>query len=154
MENNPILDSEMETGLTLSSDARAFLFETSRWAQFLAILGFVAAGFMALTGLGIMALGGAMAQSFAQFGFPPALFGLFYIVLAVIYIFPSMYLYQFATKGKQALQGSNSALLTESLGGLKSTFKFYGIFAIAVIGLYFLAILIGIVAGGAGLIGG
>lgn len=154
METNPILDSEMESGLTLSSDARAFLFEASRWAQFLAILGFVGAGFLALTGLVLMALGGVMAQSLAQFGFPPALFGLFYIVLAVIYIFPSYYLYQFAAKGKQALQGSNPAMLAESLSGLKSTFKFYGIFAIVAIGIYFLAILIGIVAGGAGLIGG
>ena len=154
MENNPILDNEMESGMALSTDARRFLYETSRWAQFLAILGFVGAGILVIMGFAMMAMGGMLADSFAQLGFPPAAFGLFYIVLALIYIFPSLYLYQFSTRTKTAIQGSNPSQLTEGLGYLKSTFKFYGIMAIVFIALYFLIILIGVFAGTAAFMGG
>ena len=154
MENTPILDSELESGITLSSEAKGFIFEAGRWAQFLAILGFVGAGLLVLIGIVMMAMGGFMGDAFSELGFPPALLGVFYIALAVIYIFPSLYLYQFATKAKAALQRSNTSLLTESLGALKSTFKFYGIMAIVFISIYFLAIIIGVFAGASSFIGG
>jgi len=154
MENDPILDSGLESGLTLSTDAKRFLFEAGRWAQFLAILGFIGAGFLAVAGIFVMvAMRGAMADSFAQLGFPAALIGVLYLILAGIYVIPSLYLYRFATKAKIAVQTTDNAELTESLGYLKSTFKFYGIMVIVFIALYFIFIAVFAITGATRFIG-
>ncbi|MBK7408053.1 MAG: hypothetical protein IPJ40_08285 [Saprospirales bacterium] len=96
MENNPILDNDFETGggLELSNEASGFLHETSRWAQFLAILGFVGTGFLFLVGLLMMAAGSALGLG-GVMPFPPAVFGFFYLIIGAVYIFPSLYLYRF-----------------------------------------------------------
>lgn len=143
MENNPILDSGLEPGLTLSTDAKRYLFETGRWAQFLAILGFIAAGFLAVAGIFMMvAMRGELAESFAGLGIAPSLIGVLYLILAGVYVVPSLYFYRFATKSKVAIQTTDNDELTESLGYLKSTFKFYGILVIVFLALYIIGIVV------------
>jgi hypothetical protein len=59
--------------------------------------------------------------------------GIFYIIIAVIYFLPALYLFQFAEKTKKAIDNYNQELLSAGLEKLKSTFKTLGIMTITFI---------------------
>lgn len=136
--------------LSIDGASSGFLNETSRWAKFLAILGFVGVGFMILFSLVIIGLGNSnpmMEASFKTAGYGnPAVVGIIYLVMAVVSIFPYLYLFQFATKMKTALRSSEQDVLNSAFSSLKSCFKFVGVFTIILLGFFVLAFIIGIVA--------
>lgn len=155
MENSPLLDNDLnrESGLSLSSDAQYFLQEGSKWAKFLGILGFIGVGFLVLGGFSIMGAG-SLLSGMGDMPFSPGLFGLLYIIIAILYFIPSLYLYNFANKAQAALRNNDSGMLTESIGFLRSTFKFFGIFAIIGIAMYFLLVIVFMATGMQGLMQG
>ncbi|TDY11260.1 DUF5362 family protein [Meridianimaribacter flavus] len=125
-----------------------YLKETSKWSYILSILGFVGIGFM-LIGALIMAISGGIANS----GFDGAYgagyavgVAFVYVVLALVYLFPVLYLFRFSKNMKSALRLSNNQDFKKAFANLKSHYKFIGIFTIVVISLYAL-ILIGAVVG-------
>jgi hypothetical protein len=136
--------------LSIDGASSGFLNETSRWAKFLAIVGFVMVGFMILFSLAIIGLGNSnpmMQASFQSAGYSnPAVLGIVYLVMAVVSIFPYLYLFQFATKMKAALSSSEQDVLNSAFSSLKSCFKFVGVFTIILLGFFVLAFAIGIVA--------
>jgi hypothetical protein len=70
-----------------------------------------------------------------------------YLVLALLYFFPVLYLYQFSKKMKEALQSKNDDVLATAFEKLKSHYKFIGVFTIIFISLYILMIVAAIVGG-------
>ena len=155
MMNAPLLDDGLaphDGRLVVDEAAKGYLRETAKWGKFLAILGFIGAGFLVLAGLGMVVFGSALTASpeladtpFAGLG---GLFGLLYFVAAAFYIFPSLYLYRFADRAKRAAAADNSPLLTDALGNLKSLYKFMGVLTAVFIGLYVLFFVLAIVGGG------
>jgi hypothetical protein len=139
--------SEFTDSLVVSEDARRFLLETTKWAKFLAILGFVGIGFFVLASIGIIAFGGALFGAaggpFAAFG-GAAVFGGIYLVFAALYFFPVYYLYQAATKLRRGLDGDDQDQLTLGFENLKSHYKFLGIMALVVIGFYAVLLVFGV----------
>lgn len=137
--------------LSISPEIAQYLNETGKWAKFLAILGFIGTGFMVLVGLfsGTMLSSMDMAQ---QTGMPVPgfVFGLIYVVIGILYFFPLYYLYNFSTKIRNAINSRNNLLLAEAFKNLKSHYKFIGILAAIMIGLYILAFLGAIVFGAFG----
>jgi len=119
MENST-LDNDFTTNteLIIDPETRAFLKETSKWAKFLAIVGFIFAGFMVLIGL---------------------FFGT--IFFAILYIMPMLYMYRFATKIQTALAREDQFELTSAFENLKSLYKFAGIVTIIMLGFYALTFL-------------
>ena len=87
-------------------------------------------------------MGGGM--SYSPFTMMPGLMAGIYIVIAIFYFFPIYYLFKYAQNTKMALQSSDSDLLANGLGYLKSHHKFMGITAIVIISLYIL-IIIGVI---------
>ena len=85
--------------LSVDAQARSFLTETAKWGKFLAILGFVFCVIIVLVGV-------LIATNYEEFGkvinaydnnntlreMGPAI-GIVYVVGAVIYFFPCLYLY-------------------------------------------------------------
>jgi hypothetical protein len=65
--------------------------------------------------------------------------------MAVLYYFPTQYLYNFAVKMKLAIQNSQQNNLEDGFENLKSLFKFTGILMIVVLSIYGLLFLIGLV---------
>ena len=133
----------METELTstkslkLTDNSLIFMAEIVKWAKFLAICSFV--------GLGMMVLAGA-AMIILQFerqanGLSTVIMGLFYILMAVIYFFPAVYLYRFATASADAIEKLNEDTLEEGLENLKSLFRFTGILMIIMFSLYAVGII-------------
>ncbi|MDL2143397.1 MULTISPECIES: hypothetical protein [Flavobacterium] len=134
--------------LQLDQTAKDFLKETAKWAYFLSILGFVGIGLMVLiavfAGTIFSAMGNSMAGMGGLGGSFGALMGFFYVFIAAIYFFPVYYLYKFAVNTKRAFRENDSELLTSSLGYLKSHYKFIGIFMLAILALYGLIFVFGI----------
>ena len=134
--------------LKIGENAKSFLLETAKWAKFLAILGFIGIGFMILAALMMMVLGSVIGNSS---GFSPGILGLTYLVMSVLYFFPTLYLFNFASKIKSAILNQNQQDSDLGLENLKKTFKFMGIMAIVVIAIYILAIFVGVAIGVSGI---
>lgn len=128
--------------LQFTNEAKDFLATAGKWATFLAIMGFIALGFMVIGALGMFAVGGAlgnMGGAGALGMMSGGVIGGIYLVFAILGFFPTLYLFKFGSKAKQAVNNSTTAELTESLGNLKSYFKFLGIFTIIIIVFYIIA---------------
>jgi hypothetical protein len=135
--------------LQVDQQSISYLSETARWARFLSIVGFVLCGLMIVLALfagslistftrvssGSDALGSAM-------GFSSALFSLIYIVIALLYFFPCLYLFNFSGKMQTALRNNDQTSLNAAFGNLKSCFKFVGILTIVFLSFYLLGTVI------------
>jgi hypothetical protein len=128
------MESELSNNksLKLTENSLNFMTEVVKWAKFLAICSFVGLGIMVLFGLGMIIL---------QFeglgnGIQVVVMGIFYILMAVLYFFPAMYLYRFATASAEAIENLNDDTLEDGLENLKSLFRFTGILTIIVLSLY------------------
>jgi hypothetical protein len=142
--------------LQFTSQIKDFLRETAKWATFLAILGFIFEALYFLIGIFYMAMGstifqGAGIPGMAGMGALFPIIGGVIVVMAVIFIFPFMYLLRFASNTKAALSENNTEKLTKAFENLKSHYKFWGIFFIIVVSFYVLFFVFGIIAAVAGL---
>lgn len=117
--------------------------QTRPWATFLGILGFVGCGFMVLGGIFMMAVG-----SFDKTGkLPGAALGLVYIVMAGLYVYPSLCLVRYGSRINSFLANPDQDSLVLALGEQKSFWRFAGILAIVMIVLYGLLIVGAMIAG-------
>ena len=145
MEHNSSFDS---FELQFTPVAQGFLRETAKWARFLSIVGFIFIGLYVLLALMMFAMGGAMdaasenMDGMGRMGMMGAVggaaMGVIYLICALIYFFPILYLYRFATNTLSALDSNNTDQLTNGLENLKSHYKFMGI--LMCIALIFIAL--------------
>ncbi|NGM62430.1 hypothetical protein G5B30_10955 [Sphingobacterium sp. SGG-5] len=153
-ENNyvqPVGGAPEEPMLVIDQEIRLFLTETVKWGKFLAILGFIAAAFLGLLGIGFMFFGSAFkSQLPEEFAFG-GLIGFIYLLFGVLYYFPSKYLYDFSIYTRQALSIHDQESLVYAFSRLKSFYKFWGILTLLMIIFYIVAIVVGIIAGIAGI---
>lgn len=130
--------------LIITDDIKEHLKTISFWSKFLAIIGFVGVGIMLIAGI-IMIIVGLFIDTMAKdVPFSFSLMGVLYIVLDVVYFFPTLYLFKSALKISAALNENNQFELTEAFKYQKSLFKFAGISTIAVIVIYILAVIAGV----------
>lgn len=136
--------------LEINSTISSYLNETRKWTMFLAVLGFILVGFMTIVALFMLFIptDSIMGQDMP---FEMGLFGIVYFLIALLYFFPILYLARFSTYTKTALTVKDNHSLTVAFENLKSHYKFMGIFAIVILSIYALAIVVGAVAGIAGL---
>jgi len=150
-----ILDNNLNSdNLVLNQETKAYLTETAKWAKLLAIVGFVMLVIMILASLAMGAFMGTMMSSTmadSGGGLAGALGGgalsFMYIIIAIIYYFPLMYLYKFATRMKTALASNDQASLNESIKNLKSCYKFLGIFTLVTVIIYGIGIVFAMIGG-------
>lgn len=143
----------LEEKEALTKGSKSHLMEIAKWSSFFGILGFIGTGLMVIVSLfaGTMfsklnAFNPAMSEfpSGAGAGFS-AVFTVLYLVIALLYFFPSLYLYKSGKALKTGLRSNNENEIEEGLKNLKSNFKFWGVFSIIIISLYLLMFLIGMV---------
>jgi hypothetical protein len=139
MENLYPTTSNQAPELIIDLPIRTFLAETSRWGKFIAILGFISSGLIALIAVFLMITPsiGLTARFTASFGW---IIGPVYLLMALLYFFPSRYLYIFSSNINTALFSNDQDALSTGFENLKSNFKFWGILLIVMIGFYVLAI--------------
>lgn len=136
--------------LIISDQAKTYLKETAKWANFLSIVGFVIVGLMILFGLFFGAIIGAFMSGMQDESIPAmsgGLMGLIYVIIAIIYLMPTLYLYRFGRRTKEALKADDTDALTRAFKQLKSCFKFLGIMMIVVLAIYAVMIVFAMIVG-------
>ncbi len=132
-------EPEKNNFLEFTKESKIFLKEATKWAKFLAILGFIGVGFMIIVGLAFGSIMSTFNPALEDMPFPSFAFGFIYIIIAIVYFFPVLFLYRFVTYGQKALSSSDPGQLSEAFKNLKSHYQFIGILAIIFIGLYIIA---------------
>ncbi|MBC7826964.1 MAG: hypothetical protein H7122_04405 [Chitinophagaceae bacterium] len=127
--------------------------EAAKWGKFLAIMGFIFCGLFVVIAL---FAGTFMASMMSGFGGSEAagvgaamgggIITFAYILIALIYFFPCLYLFNFSTKMQAALRSNQQDTLNTSFRNLKSCFKFLGILMIIGLCFWVLAIIIAVAA--------
>ena len=140
--------------LQIDQQAASYLGETAKWAKFLAIIGFICIGLFLLFGI----FAGSFFSNFARTmtnesvypgsstaaaGFS-GVFMFVFIICALIYFFPCLYLYRYASKMQQALRSNDQPTLVQAFSNHKSFYKFIGILMIISLSLFLLEIIFGI----------
>ena len=128
---------------------QSVLRESSKWAKFLSIVGFIFCGILVLIGVFAGSIFSNMGQQFSTTPspVPAAMMGIMmtiiYIIIAIVYFFPCLYLFKFSSRMQVALRSNDQNLLTTSLASLRSYFKFLGILTIITLSFWILAFVLG-----------
>lgn len=144
MEQSNELDGQSyEQSFVLSAQGTQYIEIGSKWAKFIAILGFVASGFIAIMMLVFLFLSGTSTD--ALFGTAAVASGAFMFIIYgsifAIYFFTSLYLYKFADRLLTAVRTQNNASFEEGFVNYKRLFKMVGILSIVTIGLYIIVLI-------------
>ena len=138
----------------LSTTTLKWLYDASRWARFIAILGFIMIGFLVIVGIFIGPALSILNEDIDIAGGNAVLSGgiiaAIYIVIAIIYFFPIYYLFQFSNGVTKAYKTKDEDSLNASFLFLKKHFKFIGVLLIIVLAIYillFVVTIFGFVAG-------
>lgn len=145
--HSPITQLEQ---VTLNSKSKSFLREISKWTFFFSILGFIGIAFMVLGAILVGTVYAPMLDMIAQQQGLSSLglsLTITYLVMALLYFMPVLYLFQFSRKMKVALASKNDEVLADAFEKLKSHYKFIGVLTIIMISLYVLLIGFSLVAG-------
>lgn len=136
--------------LVLTSKSKSFLKEIGKWCFFFSILGFISILLFVVTAILMGTVYAPMldmatqAQGISNMG---TYIMAVYLLVAVLYIFPVLYLFRFSRKMKEALATKNDDTLADAFENLKSHFKFIGVTTIIFISLYVLLFVFSILAG-------
>ncbi len=128
--------------MQLTDQAKKYLLEACKWANFIAIFGFIAIGLLIIMSFSIGSIMANLPEG-SLGGISPKFFSFFYLIAAGIYFIPVFFLFQFGQKTKQALLEDDHNLLTFGLKKLRSHYKFIGVLIIIFIVFYLLLILFG-----------
>ncbi|WP_293788579.1 hypothetical protein [uncultured Pedobacter sp.] len=134
-----------EVKLIVTEEMRSYFYDMSKWARFLSVVGFVISAFLTLSSFGIGAAITANPAMLNQLG-PLAGIGatgitIFYLLLALLFFYPSLLLMRFSAKGKQGVLFGDQENFNDAIANVKSLFKFWGILTIVFLASYFLLIL-------------
>lgn len=148
METNEPLNLDNAT-FKMDDQIVDYLDSTAKWGKFLSILGFISIGFMVLAGLISLIFMPTFNEFNTSVAVPPfinSFISIVYLGMAVLYFFPTLYLYLFSEKMINALEHHDQEYLVSGFQNLKSLFKFVGILTIVCIGIFILTIIGSIIA--------
>jgi hypothetical protein len=154
----PVIESSGEAtrGIVgLTPLAQQYLDQTRPWVRFISIMSFVSVGFMLLVGAGMMVfsvLGGLVARNEGGAGRLASAIGggalsLVYVILALVYVFPGVYLFRYAGAIKQLKVNANAAALEDALKHQKSFWRYVGILMAVACVLAVVGVILGVVVG-------
>lgn len=129
---------------------------TKPWVRLLSVLSFIGAFFMVLGGLAMMVGAGFLGEAGLE-GMAGVGIGAAYLLFAVIYIFPALWMWRYASSIQTLLSSRRAADLDTAMRNQKAVWRFFGIIAMVILVLY-AVILVGAIVfgalGAAGAIGG
>jgi Family of unknown function (DUF5362) len=139
-------------GMGIDPTSKLHLAEAARWARFLAIIGFVMCALLIVLGIFAGSIFSIFTNRYSSgyssgsdmtntFG---AVFIVLYAIIAVIYFFPCLFLFRFASLMKSALASNDQDMLNGSFQNLKKLFRYVGILTIIALAFYLIAFLIAI----------
>src|SRR6267142_5974567 len=121
--------------------------QTKPWVRLLSILGFVGSAFMVMGGLFVITaslagatIGGSLGRSFRGPSF--LIIGILYLLFAVLYLFPSFFLFRYASAIAAMLRGETVHGMEQALAAQKTFWRFVGIMAVVVLALYVIILVV------------
>ena len=144
-------------GFGIDQSSRSHLWEAAKWARFLAIVGFVMCGLVAIAGIFVGSFFATSSPYEGEYGSRSIFAGMgvvlsiFYFGFAVLYFFPCLFLLRFANHMRNAINTDDQVTLNRSFQNLKIMFRYVGILTIIVISFYILAFLFGILSAMSGM---
>ncbi len=126
------------------------LLTASKWARFIAIVGFVFIGLLVIMAF----FAGSMMRSFSAMGPSPisiisgGFITFIYLIIALVYFFPCLFLFQFADKTNKAIQNGDNAFLNEAMSRLRAHYQYVGILMIIALALYAIMFMVFLASGG------
>ncbi len=149
-------NSVPEHELKITPDVRFSLLSASKWAKFLSIVGFASTGLLVVLSIGFIVAGHAIdevlydnaysMQTMYTSRMPGMMFGVTYIIMAVLYFFPCLFLFRFAGRTKDAMLSGTQASLSTGMRNLKYLYQYTGILTIVGLVFFVFAIIILIIA--------
>jgi len=141
---------------SMDETAATYLAQTGKWSRFLSIIGFIFIGLMALGGFFGAAIMQSMGSAYAGEAMPAGMgiaFGLIYLVIAALYLYPTLALYRFSKLIRPALNNQDQQLFTEAMRHLRNVFKFMGVLTLVVLGIYALILVFALIGAALGAMG-
>lgn len=123
----------IETDLIIDSTISMHLKETAVWGKFLAIIGFIYSGLIALGAIFAASMFAKLSGNYSRSKdglLAGVSVGIIYLTIAGVIFIMSMYLFRFAQKTQAALQANDQVNLTASFKNLKIYFRFAGIITV------------------------
>jgi hypothetical protein len=146
-------------GMSVDQTGKSHLAEAAKWAKFLSIMGFIGCGLIVLMGVFFGSFfsmfSGELNRNSPYGDFPAsrgfgAVAAIMYVLIALIYFFPCLFLFRFATKMKTALASNDQETLNTSFQNLKATFRFIGILTLIGLCFWVLALIVGLLGAATG----
>jgi len=142
--------------ITLNQTSISWLYQTTRWARFIAILGYVLIGFLVIVGIFMGFILSFLNQEMTNLTQSPQIsstvLAIIYVGMAILYFFPVHYLFQFSNRFINAFKAEDEESLNASFEYLKMHYKFIGILMIVMLVIYALLFLGAILAAVMGLV--
>lgn len=113
---------------------------TKGWVLLMGILLFIGAGFMALTGA-MMLIGGAATSEVPGGGAAVAGMGVGYLLFALLYLFPGLYLVRYSSAIGRLLASGQGHDLERALDSQRRFWRFVGVLALVMMGVAVIGIL-------------
>lgn len=130
--------------LIITEEIRSYIYDVAKWANFLAVVGFVIAAFMLLAALTIGTAMNTNPQVAAMMGtlgnVGSTAITVVFIAYGLAIFYPSLLLSKYARKTKIGVLYGEQESLNESFSALKSLFKYWGVIVIILIGLNLLSV--------------
>ncbi|MEJ5994188.1 hypothetical protein WG904_07105 [Pedobacter sp. Du54] len=138
-------NQETTPTLIVTEDMRSYIYDTTKWTNFLAIFGFVVSGFLVLTAFTIgpaMTTDPKLAEAMAASKLSPVVLTISCLIFAFAVFYPSLLLFKYTSKAKLGVLYGEQASLNEAFGKIKSLFKFWGIITLIGSLLYVMLIIL------------
>lgn len=140
----------LSPSLSIDEQVREHITGTAKWAKFLAIVGFIITALMVIAAFSMGAVMSMMPQQTGMMKVGGAGFTIIYLIIALLYFIPCLYLFQFATRTEKALRSDLQETLVSSLSSLRRFFKFVGILTLIYLIIAALAMVAMMIGGAVG----
>lgn len=146
--DDTLQQSASQTRLYIDEISKDNLLATIKWSKFIAIVGYVMLGLFIFLGIiigltGFAFLGNATeAYGASEMKGASGMMMVIYLLIGLLYFFPTYYLFKFSTLTKQALLYNNQIQFNEALDYQRKMFRFIGILLIVTLCVYGLMLLL------------
>jgi Family of unknown function (DUF5362) len=131
-----------QAGVAVTAATIEYLRRAKPWVRFLAVMAFIGSAFLVVAGIGLALLGGALPMLSGSRGsalggaFTGGALGAVYLLLALLYIFPGLYLWRYADAIGSLVTNPQSLTLEDAMKHQTAFFRFIGILTAVMLALY------------------
>jgi hypothetical protein len=127
--------------IELEEDTLKDLEKTRKWSMFLAVLGFISIGILAIGGLIAVLFLSVFESGLSKFGVSESLFLLPLLAFTVVYFSPVLYLYRFSKHAGNAVRELDKEQMQKAFRYLRKYYVFIGILTIVVLAICVIALI-------------